>query len=134
MFELLREREAPRKGFYSTDGKETKVKARNETAPGEGRGLEADSKVKRGDDSKMGGPLAMSHRAQADLHARAAAILAKSIFANRLTSPDVHVIEEALRMVFEREAAFHSRQASKLRHGGHPLEFLEAAFEPRAAA
>ncbi len=107
---------------------------RDETGPRHGPGCESLSQsAKRPNNSRDGTSLAMTHAARADLHSRAARILARSIFSHRLTDPDVHVVEEALRLLFEREAAFHERQASKLRHGAHPLELLAAAFEPRAA-
>lgn len=61
--------------------------------------------------------LASENEGLADLLDRAAGIIAKSIFSSRLTSPEVHTVEEGLRVLFEDAAAFHRHQAATLSLG-----------------
>jgi len=70
------------------------------------------TKTMRVKSSKVAVPHA-NHPALAELLERGALILGKSIYRNRLTSPDVSALEEGLRVVFEDAAAFHREQAAK---------------------
>jgi hypothetical protein len=105
------------------------VGGRNETAPGQGRGAEGSASREKLNCSKADTAAATSHAAKADLHHRAAAILARSLLSSQFTSPDVHTLEEALRALFEREAYYHERQVFKLQYGGDARDRLEAAFD-----
>src|SRR5207245_6185649 len=79
------------------------------------------------DSSFLGRTEASADLSHAELLTRASKIIASSIFSNRLTSPEVHAVEEALRIVFEDAAAFHHRRGSHFRHDAGFL------FEEKAA-
>lgn len=111
------------------------MKSENETAPLTGRG-EDSGQQRRKNDSRVDAESAMTHGAQATLHRRAGQLIAQAIFADRLASPDLHLLMESWRLIVEREADYHQRKADRLRFGGNPLDFLEdaeAAFTPRAS-
>lgn len=103
----------------------------NETAPGEGRGeVGTEAKQRRRNGSKVDSASAMTHQAQAHLHARAAEIIAAAIFADRLASPEMHVLMESWRLIVEREAYFHERKAFKLKEEIDARGQLESVFDP----
>lgn len=76
--------------------------------------LRDETKPDKAQGSKLKTTLSSGDEGLANLLDRAAGIIARSIFSSRMTSPEVHTIEEGLRVLFEDGADYHRFMAANL--------------------
>lgn len=110
---------------------------RNEkAAPLAERGPKDYLQTNRQDDTPKSGndANALTHSAKAERLRRAAAVIARSIFSSRLSSPDVTDLEEGIRILLEDGASYHLFKADRLRKGDRVRDNVLSLFERGAAA